>query len=39
VDPTGKQIKLFPLTIQWQERTKRIVWPEQLAKTKPILKQ
>ena len=39
VDPTGKQNKIFPLTIQWQERTKRIVWPEELATSKPILKQ
>ena len=39
VNSTGMQIKLFPLTIQWQDRTKRIVWPEEIAKDRAILKQ
>ncbi|MDE1461447.1 amino acid ABC transporter substrate-binding protein [Spartinivicinus poritis] len=34
VDRTGVQVKRFPLTIQWQQGKKEIVWPEAL-RTKP----
>jgi branched-chain amino acid transport system substrate-binding protein len=37
VDNTGKQIKHFPLIIQWQEGQKHIVWPSDLATKEPIL--
>lgn len=38
VDNTGKQIKHFPLTIQWQGGKKHVVWPSNLATATPILK-
>ncbi len=38
VDRTGIQIKHLALTIQWQNGRKEIVWPEELATAKPILK-
>lgn len=38
VDRTGIQIKHLSLTIQWQNGRKEIVWPEELATAKPILK-
>lgn len=38
VDRTGMQVKHFPLTIQWQNRAKRIVWPEEIAETEAIFK-
>ena len=38
VDPTGVQVKHFALTIQWQKGKKEIVWPEEVATAKPILK-
>lgn len=37
VDNSGKQIKHFPLTIQWQNGKKHVVWPSNLATSKPIL--
>lgn len=36
VDPTGIQVKHFPLTIQWQEGKKEIVWPEEVQTAQPI---
>lgn len=36
VDKTGKQIKHFPLIIQWQKGKKEIVWPEDLSTAKPL---
>jgi branched-chain amino acid transport system substrate-binding protein len=38
VDRTGVQVKHFALTIQWQKGKKEIVWPEEVATAKPILK-
>lgn len=38
VDQTGIQVKHFGLTVQWQNRAKHIVWPEELATAKPIFK-
>ncbi len=38
VDRTGVQVKHFALIIQWQNGKKEIVWPEELATAKPILK-
>jgi branched-chain amino acid transport system substrate-binding protein len=38
VDKTGKQIKHFPLIMQWQKGKKEIVWPEDLSTAKPIFK-
>ena len=38
VDKTGMQIRHFPLLGQWQNGTLKIVWPETLAKTQPILR-
>lgn len=38
VDKTGKQIKHFPLIMQWQNNKKEIVWPEDLRTAKPIFK-
>lgn len=36
VDASGKQIKHYNLVIQWQKGKKKIVWPEEVAKAKPI---
>ena len=38
VDATGKQIKHFPITVQWQHGRKEIVWPQDLATAEPIFK-
>lgn len=38
VDKNGMQIKHFPINIQWQNGKKSVVWPEDIAKAKPILK-
>ena len=38
VDRTGVQIKHFPLTMQWQNGKKEIVWPEEMQTAKPILR-
>lgn len=38
VDRHGMQIKHFPLTLQWQQGRKEIVWPESLATSQPLLK-
>lgn len=38
VDRHGMQIKHFPLTLQWQQGKKEIVWPESLATSQPLLK-
>ncbi len=38
VDKTGKQIKHFPLIIQWQKGKKEIVWPKELSTAKPIFR-
>lgn len=36
VDRTGVQVKRFPLTIQWRNGKKEIVWPEALRSTLPV---
>jgi branched-chain amino acid transport system substrate-binding protein len=36
VDATGIQVKHFPLTIQWQEGRKQIVWPEEAQTAQPL---
>lgn len=38
VDKTGKQVKHFPLIVQWQKGKKEIVWPKDLSTAKPIFK-
>lgn len=38
VDAHGKQIKHFPITIQWQNGKKKIVWPSELATADPNFK-
>jgi branched-chain amino acid transport system substrate-binding protein len=37
VDENGMQIKHFPITIQWQNGEKKVVWPEEVAKAAPII--
>ncbi len=37
VDKNGMQIKHFPITIQWQNGKKTVVWPEDVAKAAPII--
>lgn len=37
VDSNGMQIKHFPITIQWQNGEKKVVWPEEIAKAAPII--
>lgn len=36
VDKTGLQTRHFPITTQWQNGVKKIVWPEELATAKPV---
>ncbi len=36
VDKTCKQVKHFPLIIQWQNGRKEIVWPKNLSTSKPL---
>lgn len=38
VDSTGIQIKHFPLTMQWLNGKKEIVWPEEMQTGKPVFK-
>lgn len=38
VDSSGRQIKHLNLIIQWQDGQKKIVWPEEMAKAKPIFR-
>lgn len=38
VDNNGMQIKHFPINIQWQKGEKKVVWPEEIAKTAPIIR-
>jgi len=38
VDRTGMQVKRFPLTIQWQDGKKEIVWPEEVSSSVPHFK-
>jgi branched-chain amino acid transport system substrate-binding protein len=38
VDKNGRQIKHFPLIIQWQKGKKEIVWPNNLRTAKPAFK-
>lgn len=38
VDKTGRQIKRFPLIIQWLKGKREIVWPENLGTAKPIFR-
>ncbi|WP_243359798.1 ABC transporter substrate-binding protein [Fundidesulfovibrio terrae] len=37
VDPTGMQLRQFPVTVQWQKGKREIVWPEMLRTAKPAL--
>lgn len=37
VDRTGRQVKRFPLTVQWQDGKKEIVWPEKVQSSPPKL--
>jgi branched-chain amino acid transport system substrate-binding protein len=37
VDENGMQIKHFPITVQWQNAEKKVVWPEEVAKAAPII--
>ncbi|MFH2092843.1 MAG: amino acid ABC transporter substrate-binding protein [Pseudomonadota bacterium] len=36
VDNNGKQLRHFPLIIQWQQGQKKVVWPEQIKTADPI---
>jgi len=36
VDKTGKQLRHFPLIVQWQKGQKEIVWPKNLRTAKPV---
>jgi len=38
VDKAGRQIKHFPLIIEWQRGKKEIVWPEDLRTAKPLFR-
>ena len=38
VDKTGRQVKHFPLIIQWQDGKRQIVWPKELSTATPIFK-
>jgi len=38
VDKTGRQVKHFPLIIQWQDGKRQIVWPKDLSTATPIFK-
>jgi branched-chain amino acid transport system substrate-binding protein len=37
VDPTGMQLRQFPLTMQWQKGRKEVVWPEELHTARPTV--
>jgi branched-chain amino acid transport system substrate-binding protein len=37
VDNNGMQIKHFPISIQWQNGEKKVVWPEEIANSAPII--
>ncbi|MEO5366427.1 MAG: amino acid ABC transporter substrate-binding protein [Magnetococcus sp. WYHC-3] len=38
VDAQGRQVKHFPITVQWQDGQRRVVWPEALAGgAKPLI--
>ena len=37
VDPSGMQLRQFPLTLQWQKGKREIVWPEDLRTAKPAV--
>jgi branched-chain amino acid transport system substrate-binding protein len=37
VDPTGMQLRQFPLTLQWQKGKREIVWPEDMRTAKPVV--
>jgi len=36
VDPSGMQLRQFPVTMQWQKGKREIVWPEKLRTAKPV---
>jgi branched-chain amino acid transport system substrate-binding protein len=38
VDGTGKQVKHFPITSQWQHGKNEIVWPKDLATAPPMFR-
>jgi branched-chain amino acid transport system substrate-binding protein len=38
VDRTGMQAKRFPLTIQWQGKSREIVWPKEVRSAEPIFR-
>ncbi|MHB8765345.1 MAG: ABC transporter substrate-binding protein, partial [Deferrisomatales bacterium] len=35
VDPTGRQVRHFVLTIQWQDGEQEVVWPAELRTAAP----
>ena len=37
VDPRGMQLRHFPVTIQWQDGRKAVVWPRDLATAEPVI--
>jgi len=37
VDPSGMQLRQFPLTLQWQKGKREIVWPEDMRTAKPAM--
>ena len=37
VDPSGMQLRQFPLTLQWQKGKREIVWPENMRTAKPAM--
>jgi branched-chain amino acid transport system substrate-binding protein len=37
VDPSGMQLRQFPLTLQWQKGKREIVWPEDMRTAKPAV--
>lgn len=38
VDKSGRQMRHFPLIVQWQAGEKKVVWPEKLREAEPIFK-
>jgi branched-chain amino acid transport system substrate-binding protein len=37
VDPSGMQLRQFPLTLQWQKGKREIVWPDEMRTAKPAI--
>jgi branched-chain amino acid transport system substrate-binding protein len=36
VDKSGKQIRQFPMIIQWQKNKKQVVWPIEIQTVEPV---